>query len=37
VQRDLDYRIFSDPETVKLIRELGIQLVGWKNVAVAGR
>ncbi|MEK7752126.1 MAG: polysaccharide deacetylase family protein [Acidobacteriota bacterium] len=37
VQRDLDYRIFSDPETVKLIRDLGIQLVGWKDVAGAGK
>ena len=35
VQRDLDYRIFSDPSTVQLIRDLGIQLVGWKDVAPA--
>lgn len=35
VQRDLDYRIFSDPSTVQLIRELGIKLVGWKDVAPA--
>jgi hypothetical protein len=32
-QRDGDYRIFSDPSTVQLLRELGIELVGWKDVA----
>jgi len=37
VQRDLDYRIFSDPETVKLIKDLGSQLTGWKDVAGAAR
>lgn len=35
VQRDLDYRIFSDESTVKLIRELGIKLVGWQDMAPA--
>lgn len=33
VQRDGDYRIFSDPATVQLIKDLGIELVGWKDVA----
>jgi hypothetical protein len=37
VQRGLDYRIFSDPETVRLFRGLGIELVGWKDVAGTGR
>ncbi len=36
VQRDLDYRIFSDPGTVKLMADLGIQLVGWRDVAPPG-
>ncbi len=36
VQRDLDYRIFSDPATVKLIADLGIRLVGWRDVAPPG-
>lgn len=33
VQRDGDYRIFSDPATVRLIKDEGIELVGWKDVA----
>ena len=33
IQRDGDYRTFSDPATVQLIKDLGIQLVGWKDVA----
>ena len=37
VQRGLDYRIFPDPETVRLFRALGIELVGWKDVAGTGR
>ncbi len=35
VQRDLDYRIFSEDSTVKLIAQLGIQLTGWKDAAGA--
>lgn len=27
-----DYRIFTDPETQKLIDKLGIKLVGWKQI-----
>jgi hypothetical protein len=27
-----DYRLFTDPETQKLIDELGIKLVGWKQI-----
>ena len=33
VQRDGDYRIFLDPDTRKLIAELGIKLVGWRDVS----
>ena len=32
-QRDLDYRIFMEEQTRALIRSLGIQLVGWRDVA----
>lgn len=32
-QRDLDYRIFMEEQTRSLIRSLGIQLVGWRDVA----
>lgn len=31
-QRDSDRRVFLAPETRQLIRELGIQLVGWQDV-----
>lgn len=34
-QRNGDYRIFLEPETRELMRTLGIQLVGWKDVAAA--
>jgi len=30
-----DYQVFSDDATVKLIRDLGIQLVGWQDLAPA--
>lgn len=33
--RDADYRIFLEPETRALIKELGIELVGWQDVAPA--
>lgn len=33
VQRNGDYRIFLEPETRDLMRSLGIQLVGWRDVA----
>jgi hypothetical protein len=32
-QRDWDRRIFLEPETRQLMRELGIRLVGWQDVA----
>ena len=31
-ERDGDYRIFMDPATQQLIRELGIKTVGWKDL-----
>lgn len=33
--RDGDYRIFLEAETQALIKELGIELVGWQDVAPA--
>lgn len=36
-QRDSDRRVFLEPETRQLIRSLGIQLVGWQDVAPAKR
>ncbi len=36
-QREGDYRIFLEPGTRELIRQLGIKLVGWQDVAPAGR
>ncbi len=33
--RDADYRVFLEPETQKLMKELGIALVGWQDVAPA--
>jgi hypothetical protein len=32
VERDLDYRVFADESTRRLIKELGIELVGWQNL-----
>ncbi len=32
MQRNGDYRIFLEPETRDLMRSLGIQLVGWRDV-----
>jgi predicted glycoside hydrolase/deacetylase ChbG (UPF0249 family) len=31
--RDADRRIFLDPETRKLIKDLGIELIGWQDAA----
>jgi hypothetical protein len=36
-QRDWDRRIFLEPETRQLMRELGIRLVGWQDVAPSRR
>lgn len=36
-QREGDYRIFLEGETRELIRQLGIKLVGWQDVAPAKR
>jgi hypothetical protein len=33
--RDADRRIFLEPETRKLIKDLGIELTGWQDVAPA--
>jgi chitin disaccharide deacetylase len=33
VERDLDYRVFGDESTRRLIKETGIQLVGWQDLA----
>ena len=33
--RDADYRIFLEKETHNLMKELGIELVGWQDVAPA--
>ncbi|MCW5963318.1 MAG: polysaccharide deacetylase family protein [Bryobacterales bacterium] len=33
--RDADYRIFLEPETKALLKELDIELVGWQDVAPA--
>jgi len=30
--RYYDYKVFTDPETKKLIDELGIKLIGWKDI-----
>jgi hypothetical protein len=35
--RDADYRVFLEPETRKLMKELGIELVGWQDVAPSKR
>jgi len=35
--REGDYRIFLEPQTRELIRQLGIRLVGWQDVAPAAR
>jgi predicted glycoside hydrolase/deacetylase ChbG (UPF0249 family) len=31
-QRDEDRRVFSDPEVMSLIKELGIQVIGWRQL-----
>jgi chitin disaccharide deacetylase len=33
--RDADYRVFLEPETKALMKELDIELVGWQDVAPA--
>ena len=30
-RRDEDRRVFSDPEVIRLIKELGIQIISWKQ------
>jgi chitin disaccharide deacetylase len=35
--RDTDYRVFLEPETRALMKELDIELVGWQDVAPAKR
>jgi predicted glycoside hydrolase/deacetylase ChbG (UPF0249 family) len=34
MSRYYDYKVFTDPETKKLIDELGIKLIGWKDMKV---
>ena len=34
MSRYYDYKIFSDPEIQKLIDDLGIKLIGWKNMVI---
>jgi hypothetical protein len=31
--RDADYRIFMEPATKQLLKELGIRTIGWKEAA----
>lgn len=35
VQRDLDFRIFTDPAMKRFIEELGIKLIGWRDLRPA--
>jgi predicted glycoside hydrolase/deacetylase ChbG (UPF0249 family) len=36
-QRDLDFRIFTDPAMKQFIADLGIQLIGWRDLRPAWR
>ncbi len=37
LHRYYDYKVFTDPETKSLIDELGIKLIGWKDMKVKDR
>lgn len=37
VERDLDFRIFTDPAMKKFIEGLGIKLIGWRDLRPAWR
>lgn len=36
MSRYYDYRVFTDPETRKLMEELNIKLIGWENIKKNG-
>jgi hypothetical protein len=34
MSRYYDYKIFTDPETKKLIDKRGVKLIGWKDMRI---